>query len=82
MIQFVNVQIFNEFNARKPDQVNIFEGVLKNQLFMGIIAVTIVLQVRLVKLRVWTVNNSKLCKLLFFFYFLFCFVVYMTGRDS
>uniref|UniRef100_A0A803MKC9 Calcium-transporting ATPase n=1 Tax=Chenopodium quinoa TaxID=63459 RepID=A0A803MKC9_CHEQI len=46
---FVLCQIFNEFNARKPDQVNIFDGVIKNQLFMGIIAVTLVLQIVIVE---------------------------------
>lgn len=40
------LQIFNEFNARKPDEFNIFKGITKNYLFMGIIAVTLVLQVR------------------------------------
>lgn len=46
---FVLCQIFNEFNARKPDQLNIFEGVIKNQLFMGIIALTVVLQIIIVE---------------------------------
>lgn len=40
------LQIFNEFNARKPDELNIFDGVVKNRLFMAIIALTVVLQVR------------------------------------
>ncbi|KAL2930200.1 Calcium-transporting ATPase 8 plasma membrane-type [Bienertia sinuspersici] len=46
---FVLCQIFNEFNARKPDQLNIFEGVIKNKLFMGIIALTIILQIVIVE---------------------------------
>ncbi|XP_058000286.1 calcium-transporting ATPase 8, plasma membrane-type [Hevea brasiliensis] len=41
---FVLCQIFNEFNARKPDEKNIFKGVTKNHLFMGIVAVEIILQ--------------------------------------
>ncbi|KAL9250498.1 Calcium-transporting ATPase 10, plasma membrane-type-like protein [Drosera capensis] len=41
---FVFCQLFNEFNARKPDQFNVFEGVLKNRLFMGIVGVTLILQ--------------------------------------
>lgn len=40
------MQIFNEFNARKPDEMNVFKGVTKNRLFMGIIGFTVVLQVR------------------------------------
>ncbi|KAI7751632.1 hypothetical protein M8C21_007651 [Ambrosia artemisiifolia] len=42
---FVFSQIFNEFNARKPDEMNVFKGVTKNRLFMGIVGFTIVLQV-------------------------------------
>ncbi|GAY41094.1 hypothetical protein CUMW_056790 [Citrus unshiu] len=42
---FVLSQIFNEFNARKPDEINVFTGVTKNYLFMGIIGITCVLQV-------------------------------------
>ncbi|CAL8990457.1 unnamed protein product [Prunus brigantina] len=46
---FVLCQIFNEFNARKPDEFNIFKGITKNRLFMGIIAITLVLQVIIVE---------------------------------
>ncbi|XP_020083274.1 calcium-transporting ATPase 8, plasma membrane-type-like isoform X1 [Ananas comosus] len=46
---FVLCQIFNEFNARKPDEKNIFRGVTKNGFFMGIIAVTILLQVLIIE---------------------------------
>nr|XP_043619549.1 calcium-transporting ATPase 8, plasma membrane-type-like [Erigeron canadensis]XP_043619550.1 calcium-transporting ATPase 8, plasma membrane-type-like [Erigeron canadensis] len=45
---FVFAQIFNEFNARKPDEMNVFKGVTKNRLFMGIVALTVVLQVLIV----------------------------------
>lgn len=40
-----SLQIFNEFNARKPDELNVFTGVLKNRLFVGIVGTTFVLQV-------------------------------------
>ncbi|KAG5538097.1 hypothetical protein RHGRI_025250 [Rhododendron griersonianum] len=43
---FVFCQIFNEFNARKPDQMNVFSGITKNRLFVGIVGATFVLQVR------------------------------------
>jgi hypothetical protein len=42
------MQIFNEFNARKPDEINIFKGISKNHLFIAIIGITLVLQVRAV----------------------------------
>ncbi|CAL5184581.1 unnamed protein product [Lathyrus oleraceus] len=46
---FVICQVFNEFNARKPDEFNIFKGVTRNFLFMGIVAFTVVLQVIIVE---------------------------------
>ncbi|KAK7388158.1 hypothetical protein VNO78_22965 [Psophocarpus tetragonolobus] len=46
---FVLCQVFNEFNARKPDKFNIFKGVTKNYLFMGIVGATIVLQILIVE---------------------------------
>jgi hypothetical protein len=41
--------VLNEFNARKPDQLNIFKGITGNRLFMAIIAITVVLQVKALK---------------------------------
>ncbi|KAJ7952044.1 Calcium-transporting ATPase [Quillaja saponaria] len=46
---FVFCQIFNEFNARKPDEMNVFRGVTKNPLFMGIVGMTLVLQIIIVE---------------------------------
>ncbi|KAL2580884.1 hypothetical protein GLYMA_15G167500v4 [Glycine max] len=43
------IQIFNEFNARKPDEFNIFKGVTRNYLFMGIIGLTVVLQIVIIE---------------------------------
>ncbi|XP_022897930.1 calcium-transporting ATPase 9, plasma membrane-type-like [Olea europaea var. sylvestris] len=42
---FVLCQIFNVLNARKPDEINVWKGVTKNRLFMGIVGLTVVLQV-------------------------------------
>ncbi|THU54517.1 hypothetical protein C4D60_Mb10t25940 [Musa balbisiana] len=42
-------QIFNEFNARKPDEINILKGVTKSPLFMAIIGSTFLLQVLIVE---------------------------------
>ena len=47
MLRTFKLQIFNEFNARKPDEYNIFKGVTRNYLFMGIVGFTVVLQVSL-----------------------------------
>ncbi|CAL0327895.1 unnamed protein product [Lupinus luteus] len=46
---FVFSQVFNEFNARKPDEFNIFKGVTKNLLFMGIVGLTVVLQIIIIE---------------------------------
>ncbi|KAF9675091.1 hypothetical protein SADUNF_Sadunf10G0195300 [Salix dunnii] len=46
---FVLCQVFNEFNARKPDQLNVFKGVTKNRLFMGIVGFTVILQIILIE---------------------------------
>ncbi|KAI3455723.1 hypothetical protein Pfo_012386 [Paulownia fortunei] len=42
---FVLCQIFNEFNARKPEEMNVFTGVTKNPLFTGIVGSTFILQI-------------------------------------
>ncbi|CAB4292147.1 unnamed protein product [Prunus armeniaca] len=46
---FVLCQVFNEFNARKLEKMNVFKGIHTNKLFLGIIAVTILLQVVMVE---------------------------------
>ncbi|KAG4947802.1 hypothetical protein JHK86_041041 [Glycine max] len=46
---FVFCQIFNEFNARKPEEMNVFRGVTKNGLFMGIVGMTFVLQIIIIE---------------------------------
>ncbi|CAA7048833.1 unnamed protein product [Microthlaspi erraticum] len=57
---FVICQIFNEFNARKPDEINIFRGVLRNHLFVGIICITVVLQVVIVEFLGTFASTTKL----------------------
>ncbi|KAI8566329.1 hypothetical protein RHMOL_Rhmol02G0032400 [Rhododendron molle] len=46
---FVLCQVFNEFNARKLEKKNVFEGIQKNKLFLGIVVVTVMLQVVMVE---------------------------------
>ncbi|XP_061339583.1 calcium-transporting ATPase 9, plasma membrane-type-like [Gastrolobium bilobum] len=46
---FVLCQIFNEFNARKPEEMNVFRGVTKNRLFVGIVGVTFILQIIIIE---------------------------------
>ncbi|KAF7150383.1 hypothetical protein RHSIM_Rhsim02G0031100 [Rhododendron simsii] len=46
---FVLCQVFNEFNARKLEKKNVFEGIQKSKLFLVIVGVTIVFQVVMVE---------------------------------
>lgn len=46
---FVLCQVFNEFNSRRMEKMNIFEGLYRNPLFIGIIGFTIVLQAVMVE---------------------------------
>jgi Ca2+-transporting ATPase len=46
---FVLCQVFNEFNARKLEKKNVFKGIHRNRLFLGIIVITIILQVVMVE---------------------------------
>ena len=57
---FVLCQICNEFNARKPENKNLFKGILTNKLFPSIIAITIVLQVVMVEFLKKFANTERL----------------------
>uniref|UniRef100_A0A0R0KRJ2 Calcium-transporting ATPase n=1 Tax=Glycine max TaxID=3847 RepID=A0A0R0KRJ2_SOYBN len=47
---FVLCQVFNEFNSRSMEKLNVFQGIHKNHLFLGIVGITLVLQVLMVEL--------------------------------
>ncbi|KAI9182736.1 hypothetical protein LWI28_028360 [Acer negundo] len=57
---FVLCQVFNEFNARKLEKKNVFKGILKNRLFLGIVGITIVLQVVMVEFLKKFANTVRL----------------------
>jgi Ca2+-transporting ATPase len=57
---FVLCQVFNEFNARKLEKKNVFKGIHKNRLFLGIIVITIVLQVVMVEFLKKFANTERL----------------------
>ncbi|XP_066387110.1 calcium-transporting ATPase 7, plasma membrane-type-like [Miscanthus floridulus] len=57
---FVLCQVFNEFNAREIERRNVFAGVLRNKMFLGIIAVTIAMQVLLVELLTRFAGTQRL----------------------
>ncbi|KAF7847439.1 hypothetical protein BT93_L2965 [Corymbia citriodora subsp. variegata] len=57
---FVLCQVFNEFNARKLEKKNVFEGIHRNKLFLGIIFMTMVLQVVMVEFLKRFANTERL----------------------
>ncbi|KAK4405782.1 putative calcium-transporting ATPase 13, plasma membrane-type [Sesamum angolense] len=46
---FVLCHVFNLFNARKLEEKNVFKGILKNKLFIGLACMIVILQVILVE---------------------------------
>lgn len=57
---FVLCQVFNEFNARQLEKKNIFQGLHKNKIFLGIIGATIIIQVVMVELLTMFANTQRL----------------------
>ncbi|KAF9618615.1 hypothetical protein IFM89_002310 [Coptis chinensis] len=57
---FVLCQVFNEFNARSLEKKNVFKGIHKNKLFLGIIAITLILQVIMVEFLKKFANTERL----------------------
>ena len=49
---FLLCQILNELNARKLEKKNVFKGIHENKLFLGTIAITIILQVVMVEFEI------------------------------
>ncbi|XP_044468403.1 putative calcium-transporting ATPase 13, plasma membrane-type [Mangifera indica] len=57
---FVFCQIFNEFNARNLEKQNIFKGLHKNKLFIGIVGATVILQIVMVEFLNRFSNTKRL----------------------
>ncbi|KAL3507793.1 hypothetical protein ACH5RR_033175 [Cinchona calisaya] len=57
---FVLCQGFNEFNSRKLEMKNVFEGIHRNKFFLGIIGATIVLQAMMVEFLKRFANTERL----------------------
>jgi P-type Ca2+ transporter type 2C len=53
-------QVFNEFNAREIERKNVFAGVLRNRMFLAIIAVTVDMQVLMVELLTRFAGTQRL----------------------
>lgn len=57
---FVLCQVFNEFNSRSLEKKNVFKGIEKNMLFLGIVGITIVFQVAMVEFLKRFAGTEKL----------------------
>ncbi|KAK0607081.1 hypothetical protein LWI29_009026 [Acer saccharum] len=57
---FVLCQVFNEVNARKFEGENVYDWICKNKLFLGIIGITIVVQVSIVEVLNKFANTERL----------------------
>ncbi|KAK4425594.1 Calcium-transporting ATPase 12, plasma membrane-type [Sesamum alatum] len=57
---FVLCQVFNLFNARKIEEKNVFKGILKNKLFIGITCMTVIIQAILVEFLNKFAHTEKL----------------------
>ncbi|VVA13886.1 PREDICTED: calcium-transporting ATPase [Prunus dulcis] len=57
---FVLCQVFNEFNSRSMEKQNVFKGIHRNRLFIGIVGVTILLQVVMVEFLKKFADTEKL----------------------
>lgn len=57
---FVLCQVFNEFNSRSMEKKNVFKGIHRNRLFIGIVGITIVLQVVMVEFLKKFADTEKL----------------------
>ncbi|KAF8035514.1 hypothetical protein BT93_C1516 [Corymbia citriodora subsp. variegata] len=57
---YVLCQILNEFNARKPDELNIFKGITRNYLFMAIVGFTLIIQVIFIEFFGTFTSSTKL----------------------
>ncbi|CAH2080666.1 unnamed protein product [Thlaspi arvense] len=57
---FVLCQIFNEFNARRLEDKNVFKGILGNRMFLWIVVTTLILQVAMVEFLSKFANTERL----------------------
>ncbi|WVZ21172.1 hypothetical protein V8G54_008494 [Vigna mungo] len=57
---FVFCQVFNEINSRDMERINVFEGILKNYVFVAVLTCTVVFQIIIVEFLGTYANTSPL----------------------
>lgn len=46
---FVFCQVFNEISSREMEKINVFQGILKNYVFVGVISCTVIFQIIIIE---------------------------------
>lgn len=64
---FVFCQVFNEINSREMDKINVFRGIFRNWIFVGILSATVIFQVLIVELLCTFANTVPLSSELWLF---------------
>lgn len=57
---FVFCQVFNEISSREMENINVFKGILKNYVFVGVISCTVLFQIIIVEFLGTFANTSPL----------------------
>ncbi|KAL5559166.1 hypothetical protein UlMin_035377 [Ulmus minor] len=57
---FVFCQVFNEISSREMEKINVFKGILKNYVFVTVLACTVVFQIIIIELLGTFANTSPL----------------------
>ncbi|GLT93581.1 hypothetical protein SLE2022_113700 [Rubroshorea leprosula] len=57
---FVFCQVFNEISSREMEKINVFEGILRNYVFMTVLACTVVFQIIIVQFLGEFANTTPL----------------------
>ncbi|CAL0319035.1 unnamed protein product [Lupinus luteus] len=57
---FVFCQVFNEISSRDMEKINVFEGILKNYVFVAVLACTVIFQIIIVEFLGTFANTSPL----------------------
>ncbi|KAJ8762559.1 hypothetical protein K2173_007998 [Erythroxylum novogranatense] len=57
---FVFCQVFNEISSREMEKINVFEGILKNYVFVAVLTCTVIFQIIIVEFLGTFANTSPL----------------------
>ncbi|KAF9621193.1 hypothetical protein IFM89_016687 [Coptis chinensis] len=64
---FVFCQVFNEISSREMEKIDVFQGILKNYVFVTVLACTVIFQIIIIEFLGTFANTSPLTLLQWFF---------------